>query len=171
MEKLYTLPEEVKHPYFYSETETMVSMDAENLDLLHPVFSYEILYYNNVSHFLLPWENPFSLKKAEGVWGELSVELNAAFSSRDSKKVKSLMNKASALFLMYLFWTNGRPANPSRWKEELEVLSLKPVNASERLEFVLMQPALFHSYKQLNQLFIEQVKQFAKHMAVRKHRT
>ncbi|MGF2616830.1 hypothetical protein FZC84_20835 [Rossellomorea vietnamensis] len=170
MEKLYRLPEEVKHPFFYMETDALVSIDDENADPLQPVFCYEILFYNNVSLSVIPWEEPFSIKKAEETWTELREQLNGVFAARTSDEVKVLMNKAAAHFIMYLFWTNEKPANPLKWKEELEVLSVKPVNVRERLEFVLNQPSLFHSYKQLDQLFIEQIKQFAKAQAVRKHR-
>ncbi|MGD7021975.1 YpoC family protein [Rossellomorea vietnamensis] len=170
MKKLYQVPEEVTHSYFYSESEDEVFIDDENMDSLHPVFSYEILYYNDGSHLGVPWGDPVSIRKAEGTLTELREKLNEAFSRRASVEVKALMKKAAAQFIMYLFWSNGKPVNLLRLKEELQLLSIKPVNVAERLDFVLTQPSLFHSYKQLDQMFIEQTKQYAKNQALQKHR-
>ncbi|RIW33114.1 hypothetical protein D3H55_12075 [Bacillus salacetis] len=163
--KSVPVPREVRHPLFFTETDRVISVNYENPKPLNPCFSYEILYYNGISGILFPWEDLSAIKRGEEEWRVIRDNLNAAFSERSGRDIILLMKKATALFMMYLFWTNGLPANPSGWKEELKGMAIKPVNAEERLEFILTQPSLFHSYKQLNQLFIEQMKHFAKYLA------
>jgi hypothetical protein len=164
------VPQEVKHPLFFSENDVRIAVNHQHPDSLDPVFSYEILYYNEILGAAFPWEAASHIKTMEVEWSGISEELKRAFTAREGKEINSLMIKAIAQFMMYLFWTNGMPAKPSLWMEELQGMSIKPVNAEERLGFVMIQPSLFHSYKQLNQLFIEQMKQYAKHMAIRKQR-
>ncbi|WP_409251147.1 YpoC family protein [Bacillus sp. SCS-153A] len=165
-----SVPEQVQHPLFYQDVEEKVSINSLQPDPLHPVFSLEILYYNKLLDTLAPWENAAQIKEAEGEWHVLREKLNEVYTVRSAEKVNSLMKKAIGHFMMYLFWTNGMPAQPASWEKELQYMVVKPVNVGERLGFVMMQPALFHSYKQLDQLFIEQMKQYAKHQAIQKHR-
>ena len=172
MEKIISLsiPGQVQHPLFYPDVDEKVAIDSLHPNPLNPVFSYEILFYNKRLETSPPWENTSYIKDAEAEWLELRGRLNEAYSARSSEKIASLMKKAIAHFMMYLFWTNGMPANPAKWEDELQNMLVKPVNAEERLNFVLVRPALFHSYKQMHQLFIEQMKQYAKHQAIHKHR-
>ena len=110
------------------------------------------------------------VKQLEEKWQDISIQLKAAFSARSADEIKEKMKIGIALFMMYLFWTNGLPAHAAEWKAELTALKVKPVNTGERFEFILAQPALFHSYKQLEQLFIEQAKQYAKYQAIRSYK-
>jgi hypothetical protein len=161
------IPVQLRNSLFFEDDEKVFLISTEEKDPLNPFFSFEFFYYNDVSLPIFPWENTEEVKKAGERWQNIREDLNEAFSARSAKDIKENMKKAIALFIMYLFWTNGLPAKAADWKEELHKLSVKPVNAEERLEFVFMQPALFHSYKQLVQLFMEQEKQFAKHLAIR----
>jgi hypothetical protein len=162
------VPKELLLPLFYTGNDEEVFVDSHQPDPLNPFFSYEILYYNKIVDTPVPWNTTSYIQEAEEGWQGIREELNAAFSSRSADEINSLMKKAIAQFLMYLFWTNQMPAKPAIWREELGKMRLKPVNADERLSFVLTQPSLFHSYKQLEQLFIEQLKQYLKQQAIKK---
>ncbi|WP_456274265.1 YpoC family protein [Bacillus sp. AK031] len=160
------IPVQLMNSLFFNDDEKGLLINMEEKDSLKPVFSFEFLYYNDIPLQILPWENTDEVKRLEESWQTLRLNLNQAFSARAAAEIEEHMKNAIACFLMYLFWTNGLPANAADWKEELPKLHVKPVNAGERLEFVFMQPSLFHSYKQLDQLFTEQIKQFAKHLAI-----
>ncbi|WP_421379163.1 YpoC family protein [Bacillus salacetis] len=168
--KSLSVPKEVMHPLFYTENGEKVNVESQQPDPLNPVFSYEILFYNNLPVIAKPWEASSYIKKAEMKWQGIKEELDAAFSARSGDEIKSLMKKGIALFMMYLFWTNAMPSKPAMWKENLDKMNVKPVNVLERLSFVLMHHSLFHSYKQLDQLFIEQLKQYAKNQAMLKQK-
>jgi hypothetical protein len=161
------IPVQLRNSLFFEDDNTIFLINTDEKDPLNPVFLFEFLYYNNVPIQFLPWESTEEVKRLGESWQTLRVNLIKAFSARSANEIKENMKKAIALFIMYLYWTNGMPAKVADWKEELAQLEVKPVNAGERFAFVFMQPALFHSYKQLDQLFMEQEKQFAKHLAIR----
>jgi hypothetical protein len=77
------------------------------------------------------------------------------------------MKKGIGLFLQFLFWSNDKQiavlANTS-----LSLLEVKPVNIDERLGFIISRPNLFHSYRQLSELMVEQEKLYAKKNIVKK---
>jgi hypothetical protein len=162
------LPHQVLHPLFFMKTDEKVTVDRFKTDPLDPIFSYEILYYHKLLDTSLPWETTRLIKEAEEDWHEIKGKLIDAFTLRSGDEIDSLMRKAIACFLMYLSWTNGKPANPATWESELVKMEVKPVNAEERMAFVLKQPSLFHSYKQLDQLFSEQMKHYAGQQAIQK---
>ena len=51
---------------------------------------------------------------------------------------------------------------------QLTLLEMKPVNLEERLGFIISRPTLFHSYRQLTELMVEQEKLYAKKNIVKK---
>ena len=68
------------------------------------------------------------------------------------------MERAIDLFEQFLIKSNN--LNPDLYC--IKDCKIKPVNVEERLGFIVSRPKLFHSYKQLAELFAEQEKQFAK---------
>ena len=55
------VPKQVKHPFFYKDDNEKVLVYGEEIDPLHPFFSYEILYFSNQSMASLPWEDVLRL--------------------------------------------------------------------------------------------------------------
>lgn len=92
-------------------------------------------------------------------WGECKEKLQVHFKNRDSQKALPLMERAIDLFEQFLIKSNS--LNPDLYC--IKDCEIKPVNVEERLDFIVSRPKLFHSYKQLAELFAEQEKQFAKH--------
>ncbi|WP_102263376.1 YpoC family protein [Mesobacillus jeotgali] len=93
-----------------------------------------------------------------GEWEQCKNELDNHFRNRDSDKALPLMKRALELFEQFLVSSNS--LSPDKyWIKDCKI---KPVNVEERLDFIISRPKLFHSYKQLAELFAEQEKQFAK---------
>ncbi|MDQ0412075.1 YpoC family protein [Mesobacillus stamsii] len=95
-------------------------------------------------------------------WNHYKIELSHHFANRDHEQALPLMRKSIDLFKQFLFMSNG--LNPNL--DSMGHCKLKPVNVSERLEFVSSRPGLFQSYKQLVELFTEQEKQYASKIAL-----
>jgi hypothetical protein len=91
-------------------------------------------------------------------WGKCKEKLQIHFKNRDSQKALPLMERAIDLFEQFLIKSNN--LNPDLYC--IKDCKIKPVNVEERLGFIVSRPKLFHSYKQLAELFAEQEKQFAK---------
>jgi hypothetical protein len=56
----------------------------------------------------------------------------------------------------------------NEWQEEMKRFKHKPINAEERLDFVIKKPAMYHSFIQLQQLFSECHKLYYKLKAIEK---
>jgi hypothetical protein len=110
-------------------------------------------------------EENFSLYLAK--WDGIRLELETFYRNRDQKSTLHLMKKGIGYFVGYLYWTNDRLVH-SQEPTPLHQLEIKPVNLEERLTYILSRPNLFHSYRQLSELFTEQEKLFAKKNIVKK---
>ncbi|GAM12602.1 YpoC family protein [Mesobacillus selenatarsenatis] len=95
-------------------------------------------------------------------WGQCKDELDIHFKNRDSDRALPLMKRAIELFEQFLIISNS--LSPDKYC--VKDCKIKPVNVEERLDFIVSRPKLFHSYKQLAELFAEQEKQFAKQVAL-----
>jgi hypothetical protein len=102
-----------------------------------------------------------------GKWDQLRTELETLYRNRDQKSTLQLMKKGIGYFIQFLYWSNDRQVH-SKEPIPFNALELTPVNLEERLTYILTRPNLFHSYRQLSELFTEQKKQFAKKNIVKK---
>lgn len=91
-------------------------------------------------------------------WRHSKDELDIHFQNRDSDKALPFMKRAIDLFEQFLISSNS--LSPDKYC--IKDCKIKPVNVEERLDFIVSRPTLFHSYKQLAELFNEQEKLFAK---------
>lgn len=112
---------------------------------------------------LKPWEEkhkyiPIILE----TWKVTEPMIVEMFEERDRKKALVPMRNMIKMFLMFMFWMNGRPV-PTLYKinRHINELKLKPVNAIERIEYILSIPNHYHAFIQLQQLFIELKKKYA----------
>jgi hypothetical protein len=100
-------------------------------------------------------------------WGAVKNQLEILYKNRDQKNTLEGMEKGISLFIQFLYWSNDRQIIG---KESIPVedLEIKPVNVEERLKFIISRPNLFHSYRQLGELMIEQQKLYAKKIVLKK---
>ena len=78
------------------------------------------------------------------------------------------MKKGIVLFLSILFWSNKTSVHLDNLEEEIRELAYKPVNADERISYILNRPNTYPAYMQLKSLMDEQKKMVAKLIALKK---
>lgn len=100
-------------------------------------------------------------------WVHIKTELEVLYRNRDQKSTIQGMKKGIGLFIQFLFWGNEKEINLKAF-EPLERLEIKPVNLDERLGFIIRRPNLYHSYRQLSELMVEQEKLYAKKNILKK---
>ena len=100
-------------------------------------------------------------------WDGVRPELETLYRNRDQQSTLQLMKKGIVYFIQFLYCSNDRQVK-SKEPIPLNQLEIKPVNFEERLTYILSRPSLFHSYRQLSELFTEQEKLFAKKNIVKK---
>ncbi|MFI8688402.1 YpoC family protein [Rossellomorea sp. NPDC077527] len=163
-ETVFNIPTELKDPFFFSDEK--IRMHVVEIEPCNPLFAFELLHYNGVKAHSIPWLiQGIWIKDIIGAWKEEENHLKTLFKSRSKDALQS-MKKGIGMFYMLLFWSNKQPVNLQGWRSSVEGLSVKPINTVERLSFIMDNPALYHSYIQLAQLFEEQQKQFAKYQAL-----
>jgi len=100
-------------------------------------------------------------------WEIIQSQLAPLFRARDQKNTKEWMENGINLFLQFLYLTNHETflsSNEIRYDQFL----YKPVNLEERIDFIHSRPGLYHSYRQLSELMLEQEKQFVKSNIIKK---
>jgi hypothetical protein len=164
-----TVPQQLKHPLFFSEIEFVIDTESyknwnDKQDILFP---YELLHWNAVEGFH-PWDIPLtSLDSIFQQWERIGGECRGLFTSRTSQAALNLMIKGLSLLFCGIFWFHHKPVNLSCWSNELKDMVIKPINAEERIDFIISRPASYPSYIQLDQLFKEFKKIYFKELAIR----
>ncbi len=96
-------------------------------------------------------------------WDGRKEQLLLHYRNRDKVKVVQPMNEAIDDFITFLFILNEKPfASPENLNESMKELNYKPINLDERLLFILKKPHQYHSFIQLNELYTELLKLYAK---------
>ena len=103
-----------------------------------------------------------AVERILGEWNQCKEMLMTYFKNRDTEKAFPSMRNAIDLFEQFLFISNCL----NKEIHSIKDCKIKPVNVEERLNFIVSRPKLFHSYKQLAELFAEQEKQFAKQVVL-----
>lgn len=104
---------------------------------------------------------PELLKK----WEQLHADIKVLFEKRDSKNVRVPMEAGIQLLIEFIYLTNDLSLEKAS-DIAISSLSYKPVNIDERLQFLKLRPNIFPSFVQLNELFEEQKKLYAKKTAI-----
>lgn len=135
-------------------------------------FFYDLLYrIEDGGKKEAPWifweENIHSVL---GCWKEVERDIQESFQSKDKSLINKKMVEGISLFLVTLHWLNERPV------KSLEIptsypFQFKPVNVEERLLFCMSHITLFHSYRQLKELFSELEKIYYKKRVIQKKKT
>lgn len=155
-----------EHESFFVSSIESFSVDEMNFEQM---IAAEPLFYDIQSHFkqsidIKPWENrgdyiPVILNE----WKKIRDLLKGKFRERNIVPYEDDVKKSITYFIVVLHWLNQVPVQ--RLKELQIVIAqfqLKPVNCVERLLFILQKPLQYHSFIQLEQLFIELEKLFHK---------
>ncbi|RBP02243.1 YpoC family protein [Rossellomorea aquimaris] len=167
-EMTLSIPLQLKDPFFFPDLK--VRVDTSHIIPYEPFFAYEILYFNEESPGSLPWvDHEYFINNILKSWREGEECLKTLFNKR-SKDTLPLMKKSIAQAYMLLYWSNSMPVILNSDITPIDSLSIKPVNAGERMSFIRINPTLFHSFVQLSQLFVEQHKQYAKSLALKRAR-
>lgn len=152
------------HPLFYQdETNIIIDTSRPILDnIINYYFCYDIAIEHNVELIQKPWEEDV-LPAIFSYWKNEKEKIKQQIQLRQREKADEPMKTMLSLFISGLYWLNQRHVPPlATLLEEANKLQYKPINISERLEFILQHHTHTHSYIQLDQLFLELEKLYAK---------
>lgn len=152
------LDERLIHPLFYANNAVISVLPNDLVEFSsHLYFLYDAAFYADMEA-IKPWEKPeIFLPKLMEEWTGLQQSLQHYFSNRDKVAAAEPMRQGIGICLMYVFWMNSVPVN---FKQigNLGGCKHSPMNADERIAFILNRPAAFQSYVQLSQLMKEMEK-------------
>ena len=97
--------------------------------------------YDELGYGYEPWRN-FASIQAE-LWREWAATAELAeekLANRQTKELKQDMQKGIILFLSILFWSNKKSVQLDNLLGEIQSLAHKPVNADERIGYILNRP-------------------------------
>lgn len=117
-----------------------------------------------------PWENPEeAISAVFSLWKGTKQEIALLFRQRKRGEAGGPMIHFTAHFLSILHWMNGVGISSlQNIDQNMCYLQVKPINAGERILFILERPDHYHSFIQLSELYEEAEKQFFKQMAIKK---
>ncbi len=151
------IPNIFAHSLFFDLDYIEYSTDViNNKYLCSSSFLFDITFSLGTESYK-PWEQKEeTLLVLRRCWEKNNSILKQLFDRRNRTEAKPLMIQSSSFFLMSLFWSNQIPVpNLVNWYDYVADLSIKPVNCTERLMFIMNSPDHFQSYLQLQQLFDE----------------
>ena len=161
----FQVPAEFVHPLFYRKGDVIgVEEELSIDDVASFPFIFDMYQHNKISLNIEPWNHrDDSVKKIVNLWKIKQPAISSIHKERNKEKVMIETPSAIALYISFLFWINGKPvSNLTNLLSEMDNLTWKPVNVIERLSFILNKPYLYHSFVQLNELFMETEKLFVK---------
>lgn len=160
------LPQELSHSFFFPENEFPWQENATKLFIKNQPFIHEIALYSG-KETVAPWHDPERyIPELLEEWQRLHDEIRSLFRVRDKKNTLSPMKQGMGILLECIFWTNGLPVKLHH-EIDFSTVRIKPVNITERMNFLMKQPTIYPSLIQLNELMEEQEKQFSKYIAVK----
>ncbi|MEC3609041.1 YpoC family protein [Bacillus glycinifermentans] len=117
-----------------------------------------------------PWD-----EKSEWVpllfqmWEQTKERLLPVFQTRKSRCSQDEMLKGVCYLIAAFHWTMGEPVETLKWETLIRKnFPVKPINWTERVEFILQKPTQYHCFIQLDELFTEMKKQYYKYAAMKK---
>jgi hypothetical protein len=167
------LPKDFRHePFFSKKIHSVTDLSGESIEavLKNNPFFYDICAKVNIGTSIAPWTNsaiyvPVLLKE----WDAVQNKIKNQFQAKARKADKGDMIHGISILICLLYWSNDRPVDQLDVKNsDMESLQNKPINAAERLIYLLSKPEQYHSFVQLQQLMEETLKQFYKKTAMAK---
>jgi hypothetical protein len=166
-----TIPFSFQHPLFFSEDVLTIHRETTfNESLKGSPFLYDLLHQLKMDEWEKPWERrDVYISRLFARWNMEKEGIGQCFQKRNRTAALKPMVLSIGHFVSALFWVNGVPV-PSlkNLGEDIKALSYKPINAAERIDFLLQQPNQYHSYIQLEQLYGELIKVYHKTLIMTK---
>lgn len=98
-------------------------------------------------------------------WRSLETEIKTLFANRQNEAALLPMKQGIDLLIQFVFLSNKLPVAKLE-ATDIDSLLIKPVNFMERIQFLMLRPTLYPSFRQLTELFSEQEKQYSKYLAM-----
>ncbi|PMC39385.1 hypothetical protein CJ195_05530 [Bacillus sp. UMB0899] len=163
------IPASFRSPLFNPDKDSFHHLNVTDISqvLSEEPFYFDMLYNLKENIEYNPWENPRdSVSIIFEEWKRVRGKARDSFKDLRGKSNISeerLLVHCVSLFIVCLYWLNKRPVPGLHTSNmQLEQLKIKPVNCEERLLFIISKPTQYHAYIQLEQLFNECEKMFAK---------
>lgn len=171
MNNLITVPSSFQHPLFFKQSEMEIGEVNPFDEVLKDLsFLYDLLHKIKGEDSEKPWEEQeVYIPKLLEHWKEIKDEIGECFKRRDRNGALHPMVLSLGHLISALFWINSIPVpSLSNLTEEIKKLPYKPINAEERIGFLLDQPNQYHSYVQLGELYQELEKVYYKMLIMKK---
>jgi hypothetical protein len=147
-------------PPFYKESIIVFSSSQRSFrDICQAV-----PFYYDITGEIRPWEQKYDfVPMIFQWWSEEERTLEKYYEKRNPLAAKETMRTMIAIFIDSLFWLNDKQVDGvDNLHDSVRKLRHKPVNCSERLEYLLTEPNRYHTFVQLKALFSELRKLYAK---------
>ncbi|ARK30351.1 YpoC family protein [Halalkalibacter krulwichiae] len=155
------LPKSFQVDPFYQQSISNVPSSSKSLRDILNLYPF----YYDITEEQTYWVEPnhYIIQELLDWWEEEEPKLKAYYQERDTKKARTLIITMSAVFIDLLFWINHQKV-PGLIEIDfkIEELPYKPVNCNERIHYVISSPSQYHAYIQLNALFNEIKKIYAR---------
>jgi len=148
-------------PPFYKEGNNEIENDS--IMIKNKPFSYESLHLLEENSISSQEVRDRIIQEMFLQWKEESELLSGYFRLRNRIAALEPMLRGLANFISITTWLNDKIlTNSNDLLNELDSLTMKPINLNERISFVLKQPDHYHSFIQLTGLFTELEKLYYK---------
>ncbi|WP_430510248.1 YpoC family protein [Gottfriedia solisilvae] len=149
------------NPPFYMDSNDEIEQDS--IMIKNKPFSYESLHLLEESSISSQEVRDKIIQEMFLQWKEESELLTGYFRLRNRKSALEPMTRGLANFISITTWLNGKIlTNINDLLNELDLLTIKPINLNERISFVIKQPDHYHSFIQLSGLYTELEKLYYK---------
>ncbi|MET3195420.1 YpoC family protein [Gottfriedia sp. OAE603] len=153
--------ENLLNPPFYMEGNNEIEQDS--IMIKNKPFSFESLHLLEESSIGSQEVRDKIIQEMFLQWKEESDLLTGYFRLRNRKAALEPMLRGLANFISITTWLNGKIlTNINDLLNELDSLTIKPINLNERISFVIKQPDHYHSFIQLSGLYTELEKLYYK---------
>ncbi len=168
----WKIPTSFYHAPFFPDRDRFHQLKITEISqvLTDEPFYFDMLYNLKEKIEVHPWDNPKDFVSIVfDEWKRVKVMARESFKQRGkSNDSEHILVHCVSLFFVCLYWLNNKPVpglNPTNLG--LALLQRKPVNCEERLLFIISKPTQYHAFIQLEQLFGECEKLFAKAIALK----
>ncbi|WP_083249076.1 YpoC family protein [Bacillus solimangrovi] len=163
----YVIPEKMALKPFFTEGE-MIEISIPETFHEAMTSGYFILDLLAEKTPYYPWiEQQKLLPDIFAIWKSEKESLRDMIAKRQKRLAELPMRQQLANLLNVLFWLNGEQITSLQdWKQRVAMFDLQPVNAHERLIFIMERPVHHHAFIQLEQLYVELEKLMQKQFAI-----
>lgn len=168
---IISIPHLFQYSLFFTQREIKTQeIRAFDETLKELPFLYDVLHKIKKGECEKPWEEQeVYIPQIFEHWKKEKDEIAEYFKKRDRNRALQPMVLSLGHFISALFWINSIPVpSLSNLTEEIKTLPYKPINAEERVGFLLEQPNQYHSYVQLSELYQELEKIYYKMLTMKK---